>query len=491
MGIDASIPLSVQPFQAPDPMKAAQNAYGMKQMADQYKQQQTDARDNTIMSSVLKNIDPNDPNYDDKATKALWEAGVTPTKVLEFKKTQLDAQSKKSEIDLRKAQTKEAIDKDVDQHNEHSIKMLGETMHVISNTTGDVVSTYDNIIKKGGKGAEQTAQAAAQQLYKQHMSALLADPTLPKELKEKITEFQKQPFSIDKIRELNEQSDYYKARIDAKKDDLAQRKGEQEIQESKARVANDQRRMATEGKETKQVEVTNPETGEKETHFVIVDKATGKTQDTGAVAAPKAAAGGGGRATVMNNRIVASANEASESLSNLGKLSITTNGSWFSGSKHAGVLDASVNALTNKMTPEDTQVYQTVAAGLSRSLGTLETSGLQVGGHFQEQIETAMKLNPGDTNFTRITKLAEGRQIYEKAVEAASKAPGVTDEQKKLLQGGLEKVKKAIPYTTSQLLDYKNDVLDGGKKTSLTQYMKETNADGKKDDSDPLGLLGK
>ncbi len=161
-----------------------------------------------------------------------------------------------------------------------------------------------------------------------------------------------------------------------------------------------------------------------------------------------AAAGGvGSRGEVQFKRVAVAATEAAQAAANIMELPGTSTSGLFAGrGQKPGLLSAVKESLTNAVTSQDVQTYNTLLAGMSRSLATIETSGLAPPGSTTSSMET-LTLKEGDTELTKMRKMAEVRQIVEKGLEVNLADPKIPAVQKDQLRGVLAQIQSAIPFT--------------------------------------------
>jgi len=184
-------------------------------------------------------------------------------------------------------------------------------------------------------------------------------------------------------------------------------------------------------------------------------------------------AGMDSRSSVMFNRVAASANEAVTALRNIAELPAGTSTGWF-GSSQPGhsLMDSVKGVLTQKVTSQEAQDYKTMIAGVSRSLSTIETAGLAPNGSITHSMDS-ITLNEGDSQLTKLRKLAETRQIIEKGIEPNLSNPKLAPAQRDLITRIISDVQTAIPFTQhdiTQLQQSKNPnatLLDFARKTGL------------------------
>jgi hypothetical protein len=197
------------------------------------------------------------------------------------------------------------------------------------------------------------------------------------------------------------------------------------------------------------VEKFSPYTNSEGQTVLIGDRGTIKPTDVmGAGKGGAGAAGLGGREGVMFQRVANSANSALEALKNISELPTTVSGGIFGASKTPGpTLAQSVkNVLTNKLSSQDVQDYNTMIAGVSRNLSTIETAGLAPNGSLTHSMDS-LTMVEGETGMTKLRKLAEMRQIIIKGIETNIDNPKLPQPQKDLIQRIIDQTKEAIPFT--------------------------------------------
>ncbi len=184
-------------------------------------------------------------------------------------------------------------------------------------------------------------------------------------------------------------------------------------------------------------------------------------------------AGMDSRSSVMFNRVAASANEAVQALKNIAELPVTTSTGWFGGAQPGhSLMDSVKGVLAQKVTGQEAQDYKTMIAGVSRSLSTIETAGLAPNGSITHSMDS-ITLNEGDSQLTKLRKLAETRQIIEKGIEPNLSNPKLAPAQRELITKIISDVQTAIPFTQhdiTQLQQSKNPnatLLDFARKTGL------------------------
>lgn len=160
-----------------------------------------------------------------------------------------------------------------------------------------------------------------------------------------------------------------------------------------------------------------------------------------------------GRAAQMVGRVLTSANEGLRDLSNVARLPVTASTGLFGGRQQSGgLMDATKEVMANKMTSQEAQLYNVMASGFQRNLAGIETSGLAPQGFLSHQMDTLL-FKEGDTGDTKLAKLAQIRQIIEAGLEVVVNTDGMPDLQKAQAERIIEGVKKAVPFTQSDVLD--------------------------------------
>lgn len=183
----------------------------------------------------------------------------------------------------------------------------------------------------------------------------------------------------------------------------------------------------------------------------------------------------GNRESVFLSRVMTSANEAAKDLENVVKLPMTASTGVFGGRQQGtGLFDATKEILANKMTGQEAQSYNVRSAGFQRSLAAIEASGLAPSGTLSHQMD-AVLFKEGDTNFTKLEKLAQTRQIVEAGLETAMSNPRVPEQQLQHMEKVLEQIKKSVPFTIGDLDKLREEQRINPKATlgSVLKAMKE------------------
>ena len=182
----------------------------------------------------------------------------------------------------------------------------------------------------------------------------------------------------------------------------------------------------------------------------------------------------GGRNSVMTKRVLASAIMAKEDLNNITDLPITVSRGAFGGREQGpSLLQAAKEDLVNTMTTQEVQDYNVSVAGLVRNLATIESAGLMPSGTLVKQMD-AVILKEGDTNFTKMRKLAQIKQIVNKGVEIHLSDPQVPDEMKDAIREIISNVNEAVPFSVSDINKLQNSK---NPKATLGSLVGKGNAD--------------
>lgn len=158
-------------------------------------------------------------------------------------------------------------------------------------------------------------------------------------------------------------------------------------------------------------------------------------------------AGLGNRAEVYLQRVMTGANEAVRAAQNMMELPISTSRGIFGGRTQGGSLfDAAKESLTNEMTTQEVQDYNTMVAGVQRNLSTIEAGGLAPPGSLTHSMD-AIVLKEGDSYLTKARKMAEMRQIVEAGLQPNLANPKIPVEQKDFIKKTINDMATAIPFT--------------------------------------------
>jgi hypothetical protein len=161
---------------------------------------------------------------------------------------------------------------------------------------------------------------------------------------------------------------------------------------------------------------------------------------------------GGGKESQAASRVVQAFTQASDALTNVARLPITTTGPMFQQKQFNSLLTAPLSALNQEMSDTTSQKMQTRMVGVARSLASLESGGAATGlVGLANSIESGVAVPAGAKLDVALDKLAEMRRIVESSSEAQLSDKNLSDERKDLIRQKLELVRQAIPYTQEDL----------------------------------------
>lgn len=184
-----------------------------------------------------------------------------------------------------------------------------------------------------------------------------------------------------------------------------------------------------------------------------------------------------GREKVYTERILGSANQAATAIQNITELPVSADSGIMGIGGHEGgsLFSASFGALKNKLSSQQVQDYITMLAGVKRNLAAIETMGLAPAGALTESM-ASLELRPGDTQVTKLRKLAEMRQIVEKGMDVPLADPAIPPEIKSLATKVVDTVTKAVPYTQADVTKLQREG-EKNPNTTLGELMKKQGLD--------------
>ena len=163
---------------------------------------------------------------------------------------------------------------------------------------------------------------------------------------------------------------------------------------------------------------------------------------------------GGGASTDrygFGDIMAVASNEAAASVRNIMGLPMESTSGIFGGKQTNSLFTAPVDAFANQMTSESTQRYNSEAGKLSYNLAQLMKGGRQVGVNEVSVMDNLLKIKEGDTLETASTKLAEARQIAERAMEIKLRSPNTPKELKSVYEENLQIIRDVIPFTVDDI----------------------------------------
>lgn len=158
-----------------------------------------------------------------------------------------------------------------------------------------------------------------------------------------------------------------------------------------------------------------------------------------------------GREGIFVNRVLIAANEGVKDLLNITRLKISSDTGFFGGRKQGpSLLDAGKEVLANKMTSQEAQSYNVRSAGMQRAAAAIESAGLAPSGQLTHSME-AIQFHEGDTQQTKMEKLAQARQIVDAGLETTLANPKLAPEQREHIKSILDNLHTAIPFTMADI----------------------------------------
>lgn len=173
-----------------------------------------------------------------------------------------------------------------------------------------------------------------------------------------------------------------------------------------------------------------------------------------------------GREYMMTSRIVSAADLGTAALQNIIEMPVGSSTGFFgvgSAPGH-GLMQSAGDSLRNTLSSQDTQLYNTKIAGLTRNLAMIESAGLMPQGSLTDSM-SAVIARQGDTESTVLGKLAEARQIIEKGTQATLNNPRLPPAVRQEMQDTLSALATAIPFNQHDVQELVNSQTKGAKKT--------------------------
>lgn len=160
----------------------------------------------------------------------------------------------------------------------------------------------------------------------------------------------------------------------------------------------------------------------------------------------------GANESAQLNRVLMGGNQVAKALGNIVNIPIQSSAGIFGGRVQGkSLFEAAKETLTNTVTTQDVQTYNTLTTGISRALAAIESAGLAPSNSLMHRMDS-VTLKEGDTNLTKLIKLAETRQIVEAGYEVVLTNPRVSESQKTQAKEALEAIKKHVPFTPLQVM---------------------------------------
>lgn len=115
------------------------------------------------------------------------------------------------------------------------------------------------------------------------------------------------------------------------------------------------------------------------------------------------------------------------------------------------ILASTKDTLRNAATSEAVQMYTAALAGANRALAVLESAGLSPSGSTTQSFES-LAWREGDTEASRLYKLAEMRQTVDNAMQTALTNPAVSQDMRDQVVEIIRRVERSVPFSPMDVL---------------------------------------
>lgn len=126
----------------------------------------------------------------------------------------------------------------------------------------------------------------------------------------------------------------------------------------------------------------------------------------------------------------------------------------FTNLKGTGLLSATGAAFGTYITDAEAGQYESIMLPVIQNIGTMQNAGRRTTIAQLDNLKNALIAKKGQPYIVQVQKMGELRQIAEAATDAAMANPALSDDQKALVKGNLEKVKAAIPFTGADVAKF-------------------------------------
>ena len=168
--------------------------------------------------------------------------------------------------------------------------------------------------------------------------------------------------------------------------------------------------------------------------------------------------------------VATAANESAASMKNIMGLPMESTSGIFGGRQTTSLFTAPADAFANKITTETAQRYNVEAGKLSYTLSQLIKGGRVVSVNEVAIMDNILKIKEGDTINVAATKLAEARQIAERAMEVRLADPNTPAGLKEIYQDNINTIQTIIPFTVD---DVNKFVKQKNKKKTFSEELSE------------------
>ncbi len=215
------------------------------------------------------------------------------------------------------------------------------------------------------------------------------------------------------------------------------------------------------------------------------DTSKGVKPIIGSKADPNAPVVPGSREAIFHDRMVNSANQVVGDLKNVVELPIgaSTGILGVGGSPGKSIFDSAKSTLLNTVASQDVQDYNSILPGLDRNLASIEANGLVPSGTFSDSF-SKLALREGDTELTKLAKLAQVRQIVENGMTPSLSSTRITADQKNFIKTMLDDLKKAVPFTRNDIIALRREQ-EKNPSATLNDLIKRNNPGGKANGAAP------
>ena len=171
---------------------------------------------------------------------------------------------------------------------------------------------------------------------------------------------------------------------------------------------------------------------------------------------------GGSKSSVYErgyaNNFVTSSAELVPATTNL---NILTNGGTspitagvFTNLKGTGLMSATGAAFGTSVTSAEAGQYESIMLPVIANIATMQNAGRRTTQAQVENLKNALIAKPGQPYIVQVQKMGELRQIVEAASDAAKTNPAMSEDQLASIQGNVERVKQAIPFTGADVAKF-------------------------------------
>lgn len=429
--------------------------------------QQTEQTDQSKLTGIMKNLDPNSPTYSRDLFNEASRTGVSAKTLLNLKQNIFTEQGLQLQQQSQRLSMAEQINKMTD----NDLKNFQARSDDFAQSFGGLVERYKGLTPEQQKDPTVLGQLKTERdsAFKQHVddnansavADLIAQGKLPANAADADLDTKKQalgqlaqkgdkiagrwasdaqmwtkasssPYNAQATEALYDTSSFARATAKAtfdKRSDAAKLSKEEtdantegavrhaDINEKNAKAVEERNKAAGENKQIIQKVVTKPD-GTTETHNVEVDKATGKEVSDLGMAAPKTGMGSAMNAR-FSGRVLGAAKEGGAALDSVSRMG--TSGGFFQDAKsgHSLVGSAAEGTAKGILTTEKQKRYNASIAGMSNEIASAQNQGLAPHEGQIQQIREALTIQPTDSAQTAQYRIALGARWLKKALETS------------------------------------------------------------------------